>query len=181
MECVVWECVLLTTSTESMHFALLPMAALSLLSVIGSGHIAYGNPAFGRFESFSDSCQYKLAEGEPQPCRIVQLDLKSDAVIGVRFIGRGEQRGSRRELTFVTTTAKGAVPLTCSSGYCKLKEEQWLSSVSSVAEKNFDERGLSQGLPKAWPVRGECQLANNYLRCVSKSFSGEILTGEAHL
>ena len=181
MGCVVWECVLLTTSTESMHFALIPMAAISLLSVIGSGPIAYGNPAFGRFETLSDSCKYQLAEGEQQPCKVIQLDRKSDAVVAVRFIGRGERQGSRRELTFVTITAKGAVPLTCTGGDCRLKKEPWLSTVSSVAEKNFDERGLSQGLPKAWPVRGECQLSSNHLSCRSKSFSGEVLRGEVHL
>lgn len=164
-----------------MLFKWLPRTAFGLLALIELEQFAYGEELFGRFEVISKTCEYQLSSGSREICRVVQLDRKSAEVIGVRFIGRGKGKGSRQELTFVTFSNESSVPLTCSNGECSLKEDSWIGQVSSVAEKNFNERGLSQGLPKAWPVKGECTLSQKHLSCRSQSFSGELLTGEARL
>ena len=109
------------------------------------------------------------------------MDRKTATLTGVRFIGRGVVHGSSRHLTFVANAPDESIPLSCISGSCTLNKKRWTATVSSVAESKFDGRGVAEGLPQAWPVKGDCELSLKKLRCRARAMSGEILTGEAQL
>ena len=137
----------------------------------------------GRYETSAKQCEYRLKDGSKKPCKVVQIDPKTSSLAGIRFIGRGETHGSGYQLTFVANSPTQPIPLRCIAGECELNgdEKTWTATVSSVAESMFDGRGLAQGLPRAWPVKGECKLKNNQLRCIAKAMTGKVFTGEAQL
>ena len=164
-----------------MRSPIVPLLLISLSMVAGTSSIADPRQAIGRFETIASKCQYRLGSGSLQTCHVVQMDRKTATVTGVRFIGRGLVHGSSRHLTFVANAPDQTIPLRCISGSCTLNEKRWIATVSSVAESKFDGRGIAEGLPQAWPVKGDCELSLKQLRCRARAMSGEILTGEAQL
>lgn len=142
----------------------------------------HAEPFVGRFEAAGRDCRYTLSEGEPEDCRVVQIDGRSPTVLGIRFIGRGPVRGSSRSLTFVATTTGQDSPLRCHLGRCRLSDKAWSGTVSSVSEAAYDADGIAEGVPKAWPAkRGHCKLDAQQMHCTVDVVSGEQLDAQARL
>ena len=181
MASAAWGCVFQTTSIDTMRAIKIPLAFISLSLVVGATAKADPLNGIGRFEKIASKCEYTVGDALKHKCRVVQMDRKTETLITVRFIGRGEIRGSSRHLIFVASAQAQTMPLRCSSGRCTLAETTWIATLSSVAVSKFDELGLAEGLPQAWPVKGVCQLSKKKLRCKARANSGEIMTAEVNL
>ena len=108
--------------------------------------------------------------------------MVAQPLLGIRFIGRGTERGSSRSLTFVTMTNGKDSPLSCHFGRCRLSGTSWEGKVSSVSEAGYDPDGIAEGVPKAWPARkGHCTLESQQVRCSVVVVTGEQIDAQAEL
>ncbi len=158
---------------------LLALAPLLLLPLEAGPLLAQRRAdGFGTWQRAAQSCRRNLAGAQPADCLSVQLSQQLEGVLSVRFIARGAQRDSASQLTFAGALAAGATPLACQGGRCTPKGPL-STELTSVSQGSFDERGLAQGLPAAWPAEGRCQLEATSVRCEARALSGETWSAQA--
>jgi hypothetical protein len=133
---------------------------------------------FGSWQRAAQTCRRNLAGDQPAGCLSVQLSQQQEGVLSVRFIARGSKPDSANQLTFAGALVAGATPLACNGGRCTPKGPL-RTVLTSVSEASFDERGLAQGLPSAWPAEGSCQLEASSVRCEARALSGETWAAQA--
>jgi hypothetical protein len=127
---------------------------------------------FGRLHSPSRTCSSNLSGSAPAPCHAVQFDQQLEGLLNIRFISSRGSGDGRDQLTFVGTLSAESTPLSCRQGRCRLQGPVQ-TTVTSISETGFDERGVPIGLPKAWPSKGQCSVQQRQVRCEGKALSGE--------
>ncbi len=138
-------------------------------------------PAIGRMEVNTKHCDFIAPSDERLPCYRIEVARKTDSVLRVRFIGHGKQKGSGRSLTFVAINPDQPVPLSCHQGQCELMSARWQGTVVSVAEAFTTILGIAEGIPKAWPARGNCKLEQRQLSCAVELSTGKVLSAQGRL
>jgi len=133
---------------------------------------------FGSWQRAAQTCRRNLAGAQPAGCLSVQLSQQQEGVLSVRFIARGSKPDSANQLTFAGALVAGSKPLACQGGRCTPKGPL-STELTSISEASFDERGLAQGLPSAWPAEGRCQLEATGVRCEARALSGETWSAQA--
>ncbi len=167
------------------HPPSLHLRALVLLGITLSfpqGSMANPNIHIGRYEARPKGCTYINSTQDTLTCSNLQFNGRSASVVGISFIGKGQSKNARRQITFVTLTTKGQPLLKCNVGKCHLNVSSWQSTVSSVAEASFNPNGIATGIPKSWFVnQGECNLKDKILKCSAQQINGKLFTAEAQL
>lgn len=136
--------------------------------------------SIGRLQRNSSQCSLKIPGEPPQDCRVVQVDQKAESVIRFRFIGTSQTKPVITSLSFVSAKPNNPPPLRCNEGRCQLKTTStWVSPVVSAAESFTDTLGLSTGIPKAWPARGQCQISKTLTACEATRSDGQTVKAEA--
>jgi len=147
-----------------------PLLVAALLSG-GSGAQGLGD-GFGRWQGQPRSCRMQLASGVRLSCRMVQLDQRNPLVLRLSLMAGGPLKGGLQELTWAGQLLPASAPMRCRDGLCELSGPLQLR-LASTSETQFDARGLAEGLPRVWPVTGECRIDPAAIRCEADSGRGE--------
>ncbi|MCP9917228.1 hypothetical protein [Cyanobium sp. ATX 6F1] len=154
-------------------FASLAVAVLlAALAPLGPSFAGDGAEGFGRWQWDVGKCERNLEGQEPSRCGRVQVDQAVEGLLTIRFIASGPKRDGSNLLVFVGVLPKGQQPMRCRQGKCE-PVAPVRAELSSVSESSFDGRGLAEGLPKAWPADGSCQVGPSEVSCEAKALSGE--------
>ena len=147
--------------------------------VMATGGLASIDPGIGRMERSPKRCITAMGDDNKRPCSAVRLDRKSDHVLRVRLTGMRGAKGTVESFSFVSTNPSHSLPLTCRQGQCNPPTGTWQGTVIGAARSVTDSLGLVQGLPKAWPARGECSISPIRVVCEAQLTNGNSLRGEA--
>ena len=151
-----------------------------LLTHVGIGESG-ATPTIGRLQRTPAECSTMAAEGTAHRCDRIQLDRKTDTVLRVRFIGPDTRKGITRMLTFVATDPGQTLPVTCTNGLCHLSATPWEGPVMGAAEAFSNGLGIAEGLPRAWPAQGRCNINRARVHCQAQLSNGQLLRAEAKL
>lgn len=167
---------------RSTHLCLREFLLSIVLLSLPQAVIAVPNFNIGRYQTSTKKCSYTDSNQNTIACRELQLNKRSASVVGVHFISAGKTKDSRKQLTFVTLTTQGTIPLLCNHGSCRMDDSPWKSAVSSVAEASFNSNGIATGLPRSLHVsKGHCKLTNKILSCIAHRPNGDKFKAEAQL
>ena len=155
-----------------------PLMGLAALMLIPPGRSAV-DPGIGRLERTPRRCITSSPARQEHPCRGLRLDRKSDHVLRARFIGITDAKGKTQSISFVSTDPTTPLPLTCRQGRCALEQTTWHGSVIGASESQTNALGITEGLPKAWPARGQCTISLGRILCSAKLSNGSKIRGEA--
>lgn len=145
---------------------------LAALAPLGPSFAGDEAASFGRWQWDARKCERNLEGQEPALCGRVKVDQAAEGLLTIRFIASGPKRDGSNLLVFVGALSEGQRPLSCRMGKC-VPVGPVRAEVSSVSESSFDERGLAEGLPKAWPADGSCRVDPSEVSCEAKALSGE--------
>jgi hypothetical protein len=129
----------------------------------------------------TNHCSFSASSNQKLSCFRIELTRKTDNVLRLRFIGEGDHQGQGRSLTFVAINPDLPLPLSCDQGQCALTAARWQGAVVGVAEAFTTSLGIAEGLPKAWPARGNCKLEQRQFTCTAEVSSGEVISAEGRL
>jgi len=158
-------------------FALLlswPVGALAATPGAAEAATPHSRPAdnFGRLQSRAQTCQNNLADAPATACTSVLFEQPSQGLLNIRFLSPGQGGAASAQLNFVGVLAPASTPMACDQGRCRLMGPL-TTTVSSMSERSFNDRGLATGLPKAWPAEGRCSVEQRQVRCSAKAPSQE--------
>ena len=120
-------------------------------------------------------------DGTTQTCSRVQLTQRSGAGLRIRFFSAADKAGTSVRVTFIASHPQGKSALACQDGRCQPSATSWSAKVISGSTAQFDERGLPDTLPEAWPMRGTCRISDALISCESQARNGLTLSAEARL
>lgn len=135
---------------------------------------------YGSFETSVRRCRLEQ-NGTLRTCNVLQLAQRGDTGLRIRFTGAGQEPDTTIRYTFITRHPQTIRPLKCDQGDCQLLGHPWIAEVISASTAHFDARGLPVQLPQAQAMQGDCQLADQQIRCSSRTRSGQTLNAEADL
>jgi len=156
-------------------------ASLLAFTLLASPSAQAAPPAIGRLEVSTNHCSFDAPSAQDLSCHRIELARKTDNVLRLRFTGESEQQGQDRSLSFVAINPDQTLPLSCDRGRCRLTATRWQGAVVGVAEALTSTLGIAEGLPKAWPAQGSCQLERRRFSCTAKVSTGEVFSAEGRL
>ena len=175
-------CVWQTTITEFSQIGAVALGTcLVAFTLLSSPPTQAAPPAIGRLEVNTNHCSFSASSNQKLSCFRIELTRKTDNVLRLRFIGEGDHQGQGRSLTFVAINPDLPLPLSCDQGQCALTAARWQGAVVGVAEAFTTSLGIAEGLPKAWPARGNCKLEQRQFTCTAEVSSGEVISAEGRL
>ncbi len=123
----------------------------------------------GNLTIATSNCSRNLEDQLQGPCSRVVLDQLQKDVISVRFIARGKQPDSSNQLTLAGTSQNS---LQCKNTRCVITGPIELE-LSSISEVSYNNNGIAEEMPKAWPVLGNCKLELKSINCKARSIQGQ--------
>jgi len=167
-----------------------PMQPASPQAVAPAKESSQGSPQlpeedFGRWEKPTNHCLIRQLNRESLPllesgCRSVRLEQQGPGQLSIRLLPATTTTGAapRRQLILAGVLTPGSLPMRCRDTRC---EPRWPLRVqlSALGSVDIDRGDLPTGLPRAWLVRGDCQLDSAGLSCQA-SEEEQRWTVEAH-
>ncbi|MEY4356110.1 MAG: hypothetical protein RLZZ89_1178 [Cyanobacteriota bacterium] len=123
----------------------------------------------GNLTISTNNCSRNLEDQPQGPCSRVVLDQLQKDVISVRFIARGKQPDSSNQLTLAGSSLNS---LECKNTRCVITGPIELE-LSSISEVSYNNNGIAEEMPKAWPVLGNCKLEVKSISCKARSIQGQ--------
>jgi len=123
----------------------------------------------GTLMLITKSCSRNLEDQAQGPCSRLVLDQLQKDVISLRFIARGKQPDSSNQLTLAGTSQNS---LQCKNTRCVITGPIELE-LSSISEVSYNNNGIAEEMPKAWPVLGNCKLELKSISCKARSIQGQ--------
>lgn len=150
----------------------LPLFVLSLCLAGLFNYPALGQRTaenIGTLMLITKSCSRNLEDQAQGPCSRLVLDQLQKDVISLRFIARGKQPDSSNQLTLAGTSQNS---LQCKNTRCVITGPIELE-LSSISEVSYNNNGIAEEMPKAWPVLGNCKLELKSISCKARSIQGQ--------